>query len=103
MYKVLILSLFVMVMASFGCAASGLPYGVLYTNTYVPVQATNNSGVTRQGQSCMTTIFFLITTGDASTTAAAKAGGVSRIANVNVHTTSLLGLYTKSCTLVVGD
>ncbi len=42
-------------------------------------------------------------TGDASIHAAAREGGISKIAYVDSHSTSILGIYAKYCTIVWGE
>lgn len=85
-----------------GCAP-GVPYGTLYTDAYTPLAATNNSNVERSGEACRMNVLGLVSFGDASTTAAAREGGITLISNVSKRTKTILGLYVKRCTLVVGN
>ena len=62
----------------------------------------NNLGAKR-GESCVMSILGLVTTGDASVTTAAKAGGITKVSHVDHETTNIIGVYAKFCTQVVGD
>lgn len=55
------------------------------------------------GESCITSILGLMTTGTATIGEAAKAGGVTRINRVDYKFSNMLGVYAKYCTVVVGD
>jgi hypothetical protein len=44
-----------------------------------------------------------ITTGDCSISAAAKAGGITKISYVDYHSMGILGVYAKTTTKVYGE
>lgn len=57
----------------------------------------------KTGEACATSILGIVGIGDASVSAAKQAGGVSQVAHVDHDVFSVLGIYAKSCTLVVGQ
>ncbi len=44
-----------------------------------------------------------VATGDSSIKTAAANGGITKISHVDVHTTSVLGLYVKTTVTVYGE
>jgi hypothetical protein len=58
---------------------------------------------TKMGQACASSILGLIGTGDASISAAKRAGSISTVAYVDHDVMSILGIYGTSCTVVYGD
>lgn len=90
----------------FGCAGGGYPGGSLYTGTIVPnmMETSGGPGKTgdKHGESCATGILNLVAFGDASLDAAKKAGGVTEVHSVELHSTNILGIYMQGCTEVHG-
>jgi len=88
----------------FGCAyAPPLP-GTIYTDVKAgagvgPAAATGNL---KKGEACATSILGIVATGDASISAAKKAGGISSIAYVDYTSYAILGIFAKYCTVVYG-
>lgn len=65
---------------------------------------TNISGATKSGTSCGTNLLGLIAQGDYSIGAAARAGGVAKIRNVDTKVKSYAGfIYHERCTTVYGN
>lgn len=87
-----------------GCAgvASPVGNGLLVTTVQGPVTATTNADSSKTGQSCAVNVFGIIATGNASISAAAKNGDISEIAVVDHKSTSVLGVFSKYCTVVSG-
>lgn len=87
-----------------GCAAGVSPVnGGWYTNVHGPMTATTNTAGAKSGKACATSILGLIATGDASIDEAKKAGGITKVTNVDYHTTSVLGLFAEFCTIAHGE
>lgn len=89
-----------------GCAigsTAGLTSGVLYSDMTGPVAATSTGGDSKQGQAKCSNILGLVSVGDCSVDAAAKAGNISQIKSVDTKIWSILGLYTTSTTIVKGN
>jgi hypothetical protein len=83
----------------------GLVGGVgagIYTDVSGPVCATGNAGGTKMGQASSEGI-ICVATGDSSIKTAAANGGITKISHVDYHTTSVLGVYTKTTVTVYGD
>jgi len=98
----------------FGCsllaqsACAGMVFrtsatGFLYANATGPYEVTQNKLGSKSGEACASSILGLITTGDASTATAAKAGSINSISAVDSKFTNVLGLYSSMCTRVSGD
>ena len=89
-----------------GCAmasgGNGSVSGFLYSG-YKMGGAINPTVGTKTGEACASTILGWIATGDASITAAKTAGGITQVSHVDHDNMSILGLYGKSCTIVVGQ
>ena len=85
-----------------GCASGTPVSGMLYSDVQGPVNATGSMKGNLQGKACAEAYFGLIALGDASISAAAKAGGVNQISHVDHSWTNILGLYSQYCTLVWG-
>jgi len=84
-----------------GCVTAGPVPGVIYSDVQGPVAVTSNANSSLHGEACATSWFGLVATGDASITAAAKAGGISQISHIDHHTEGVV-VYTKYCTEVFG-
>ena len=89
------------VMSLSGCAM-GL-VGIIYTDTSLPVAATSNKVGTKVGEAYATSVLGLVATGDAGVNAAAKNGNLTTISHVDMHTMSVLGIYTKVTCYVYGN
>ena len=89
-----------------GCVApSGVVGGVcagVYTDVSGPIAATSNNVGSKKGEATAKGILFFAT-GDASISAAASAGGITKISHVDYHTMSILGLYARTTTTVYGE
>jgi hypothetical protein len=86
-----------------GCVAtSGGVNGTIFTSTKAPVSATalNTSGKT--GEACSTGVLGFAF-GDGSVEAAKQNGQITRVSQVDVKNTSVLGIYAQSCTIVKGE
>lgn len=106
--KKLALVLFFLPLVS-GClplsvGAGAVPLGVLYTNATGALSATAAGVGSKEGRACASGILGLVSTGDASVAAAARAGGIQRIATVSYEFSNILGaIYMKTCVVVTGD
>jgi hypothetical protein len=80
----------------------GAAGGMLYTDVSGPLIATSNSGASKMGQAEATGI-ICFATGDCSIKTAASNGGITKIAHVDYHTTSVMGLYVKTVVTVYGE
>lgn len=89
-------------MFAMGCAMAQSPVtGFLYTDVKGPIDAQAGSG-TKTGEACAESILGFVATGDASISAAKKAGGITDVTSVDHTSKSILGLYAKFCTQVTG-
>jgi len=106
MKKLVFLAMFSGAVMLSGCASGGvlMPVGLIYTDIRGPVTATGvpNRG-DRVGRASARSILGLVATGDASIETAARTGGITRISHVDFHTTSILGIITKTTVYVYGD
>ena len=80
--------------------------GCIYTGIVhpVPMEIDNEVAATKSGTACSTMILGLIFTGDAGVDAAKKNGGITKVHNVDMEMTHILGyLYGKHCFIVHGE
>lgn len=86
------------------CATALSPVnGSWYTSTKGGAGAGADGAGTKKGKACATSILGAIGTGDASVTAAARNGGITKVGFVDYSAFSILGLYAEHCTLVSGS
>lgn len=77
-------------------------YGSFQGSLYVDRKGEVPEGL-KKGQACATNIAYIFTTGDASFSAAAEAGGIRKILYVDYEATNIfLGTYQKYCLIVWG-
>ena len=87
-----------------GCAITPYQGGVWYSNLSAPAAVTDNGATcSKVGESKSTNVLGLIGTGDASTAAAKKAAGITKVSNVDVEFTHILGLFNTTTTKVCGE
>ncbi|EKF73823.1 TRL-like protein family [Alcanivorax hongdengensis A-11-3] len=88
-----------------GCATAVSPVGngLFFTDVSGPVTASDNAAASKTGKACATNILGLVAGGDASITAAKEQGGITKVANVDYRSNTVLGLFSQSCTLVKGE
>jgi hypothetical protein len=81
------------------------PSGFAYTNTKAPLDIDLNKTQlgARKGEASSVSILGLVAYGDASTQAAATAGGLNTINHADYRSWSLLGIYSKYTTVVYGE
>lgn len=86
-----------------GCSTVMEPVGGLITSSKWD-GGVSNVGVatTKTGKSCARSILGF-GGGDASITAAMADGGITKTANVDRSSVSVLGFYTSYCTIVTGE
>lgn len=103
MYKNLMLVL--VILSLIGCATIPSPVmGILYTDVKYPSDAPNSAKIyEKKGEACATSILGLVATGDASLASAAQEAKITQITAVDYHSTNILGLYGKFCTIVRGE
>jgi hypothetical protein len=98
---------FMAIIALSGCAGvthvSGQGQGLLFTSVKGPITVGPSSSSSKSGQACAVNILGLISTGDKSISTAASNAGISDIQAVDYDTNNILGLFTKSCTVVQGE
>lgn len=88
-----------------GCAmsANAPVTGTVYLGANGATAATSNALSGKSGKSCASSILGIVGLGDASIAAAAKAGGISKVAAVDSENFGVLGIYAKNCTVVTGE
>lgn len=85
-----------------GCAMVSSPVmGTIYTDIQGPLTATSVPLGMEKGEACASGILG-IATGDASLTSAAKKGRIAQITHVDHTSFSILGIYSKYCTIAYG-
>jgi hypothetical protein len=76
--------------------------GGIYTDTMGPVAVTDNAAATKSGEATSSGLLGFAW-GDSSIKAAASAGGITKIAHVDSHTKTVLGVWGKTTTIVYGE
>lgn len=86
-----------------GCATS-YPIGSFYTNLKLPVAVTGAKAANlKVGKAECKSILSIVTTGDASITAAAKNGGITVIHHVDWEVENILGVIGTYRCVVYGE
>lgn len=90
-----------------GCASTGFNSqtgpGFIYADHYEGAMITDHPAGRKRGQSCTTNYFGMITSGDASISAAMKDGAITTVSSVDHSFKNILSLYGKMCTIVTGN
>lgn len=106
MKKIITGSIIVASVVLSGCALSPTPVGtaLLFSDVKGPFAVDDsNAQSVKTGKACATNTLGLVATGDASIEAAKRAGDITKVSNVNTDQFSVLGLFNKFCTVVVGE
>ncbi|NDG84969.1 MAG: hypothetical protein EBX52_08035, partial [Proteobacteria bacterium] len=87
------------------CATPGSSTGpgFVYTDHYEGVMITTNVPGKKRGTACTQNIAGLVTSGDATISAAMKDGAITQVSSVDHSYKGVLGLYGKMCTIVTGN
>lgn len=86
-----------------GCAGAASPVtGAIWADVYGPVDAEGAVGG-KKGEACATSYLGFVGVGDASIATAAANGGIKNVTGVDHHTTNMLGLIAKFCTIAYGN
>ncbi len=107
MRRVVLGSVIALSLLAIGCAPTS-PIGSFYSDTKVPMQATENPTGDKTGKACKQTILGaptggFLTFGDASLQTAAQDGGIKKVSSVSSEWTTIWFLYAKNCTVVNGQ
>ena len=65
--------------------------------------ATDESGATKEGKACGTSILGAVAQGDASIAAAKANGGITKVSSVDHYAKNVLGIFGEWCTIVKGN
>lgn len=84
------------------CGAVG-PVGAIYTGTTTPLTATSNQIGPKVGESHCISILGLVAIGDGGVQEAANKAGIKKVSTIDTKTMSILGVYTKTTTVVTGE
>ncbi len=77
--------------------------GLILTDHIEGVMVTTNPPGRKRGMACTQNYVGLVTSGDASLSAAMKNGAITEISSVDHQYKSILGVYGKMCTIVTGN
>lgn len=90
-----------------GCAmatgGNGGVMGTIYTAYKMGGNIGSGGAGSKTGQACATSILGVVALGDATVAAAKQAGGITNVSHVDHDNFGVLGVYAKTCTVVVGD
>jgi hypothetical protein len=87
------------------CATPGSATGpgFIVTDHYEGIMISTNNPGKKRGTACTENIAGLVTSGDATISAAMKDGAITQVSSVDRRYKSILGLYGKMCTIVTGN
>ncbi len=77
--------------------------GMLYSDVQGPLAVTSNIEYIKIGEASCESILGLVARGDASISAAMKAGGITKIHHIDYHSENILGIYAKFTVIVYGE
>lgn len=83
-----------------------VPYGggMIFNNYSAPVDVRDNAtACDKRGKATMVNVLGVVSTGDAGVQAAKENGGITKVGNVDMNFTSLLGIIGKTTTVVCGE
>lgn len=100
---IFVCALAALMMSSCATVTTGAGMGLLYTGVTEGAAVTSNPLGNKVGQAQATNVLGLVATGDASITAAAKAGGIKKVSHVDVKKTNILGIFSTYTTVVYGN
>jgi hypothetical protein len=90
-------------LSSAACFTNVPASAMLYTGVKGETNVTANVVAAKRGEACAGIYLGLVAVGDMSQETAAAAGGITKIATVDVDYMNILGLYQKRCTVVKGE
>ena len=90
------------IFATFQCSTGFGPQGYIFTSTKIGIHGTSTSG-TKTGSACVMSILGLIAFGDGSVNTSAANGGITKVTSIDLDGFSILGLFSKQCTIVKGE
>jgi len=85
-----------------GCTGFG-PQGGFFSQTRIGVYGNDMSMLSRKGEACSISILQLVALGNASAELAAKNGSIEEVHSIDIEGFNVLGIYTRSCTVVRGE
>ena len=93
------------IIAALMSSCSVLGTGLVYEGITVPHSVTSNTigDNTKVGRSNYVSVLGIVAVGDAGINVAAKNAGIKKISHVDEQKTSILGVFTKSETIVYGE
>ncbi|WP_078125118.1 TRL-like family protein [Leptospira alexanderi] len=107
MKKIIILTLIALSFSVFlSNCATGPQQGLVVTNITFPgeINPSNNISTVKKAEGCAHNILYLVTWGNAAAGQIALDNKISRIANIDHSTFSVLGhVYSNYCTIVSGE
>jgi hypothetical protein len=103
MKKFIILAVTLLFVKGCAYAPSTLGFGALVDNSVTPITATAEIKGNKKSEACGNNILGLVVTGDLSIDTAKRNGNITKVATVDSSNFSILGLFTRKCTLVTGS
>jgi hypothetical protein len=87
-----------------GCALGPYQPGFLFSNMSAPIDVRDNAvACNKRGEATATNILGLVAMGDAGVAKAKAEAGITKVGNVDVKYTNILGLFSSSTTVVCGE
>jgi hypothetical protein len=80
-----------------------VPTGLVFTSASGPMAVTSNAEGSKEGRATARGVLGIVSWGDASTAAACRGQGITKIRTVDVEEFNLLGIYYSYTTVVTGE
>ena len=102
--RILVLSVLALISVS-GCAVVASPggNGSIYTSVQGPIAPGTATSGSKTGRACAMNVLGVVATGDASIAEAKRQGGITTVASVDHESLSVLGVYSRFCTVAAGE
>ena len=80
-----------------------IPPGAIFTSASGPMAVTANVEGSKEGRATAHGVLGMVSWGDASTAAACRDKGITKIRTVDVEELNIIGIYYRYTTVVTGD
>lgn len=85
------------------CSTTGFgPQGSVFTSTKIGIFGLNPVS-SKSGSACVQSILGTIAFGDGSVSEATNKAGIAKVQSIDLEGFSVLGLYSRQCTIVKGE
>lgn len=102
-FRSLIILFVPLLLTSCGAFVASPLSGGIYSDVQYPFMVTGEVGASKVGTSEATSVLGFVAMGDASIQRAMRRGGIEKVSHVDIHATSILGIFAKYTVYVYGE